>query len=224
VKTKTLPVASLVEDFAFYPRNRVDDAHVGDLVRALQSGATLPPVVVDAESLRIVDGVHRSRAHRRHFGEDAKVAVELRKYTDDRALFLDAVALNSAHGRKLDRHDQTRIVLRLRELGATDELIALRLHVPEPQVTQLAIRVVMAPDGPVPSKRGLEHLRGQTFTSEQVAVMGSVRSAEAGRLALELIRLLNADLVDLDDDVVVSRLRELHDVISERVQRVAVPA
>lgn len=221
MKPKHIALATLVEDFSLYPRHRVDDSHVSDLVRALQAGATLPPIIADAKSLRIADGVHRRRAYVRHLGEDATALVELRHYEDDAALFLDAVDLNSAHGRKLDRHDQTRIVLRLRELNVPDQQIAIRLHVPEPQVQHLAIRVVMAPSGPVPSKRGLEHMRGRDMTNEQVAVMDSVRSAEAGRLCLELTRLLNAELVDLGDDVVMARLRELNTVINRVLHAVA---
>lgn len=221
MKTKQVPLASLIEDYGLYPRHRVDDSHISDLLRAFQSGAELPPIVVDAASNRIVDGVHRVRMYRRALGDDAVVRAELRQYKDDAELFLDAVELNSAHGRKLDRHDQTRIVLRLRELNVPDHHIAMRLHVPEPQIKQLAIRVVMSPSGPVPSKRGLEHMRGQDMTTEQVAVMESVRSAEAGRICLELTRLLRAEMVDLSDDQTVGRLKELHIVIGDVLDRLA---
>lgn len=210
MKTKTVAVATLVEDFALYPRNKVDDSHVSDLVRALQAGRTLPPIIADAKSKRIVDGFHRGRAHRKHFGEEAMVQVEFREYASDAELFLDAVELNASHGRKLDRHDQTRIVLRLRELHVPDQQIAIRLHVPEPTIQHLAIRVVLTPSGDaMPSKRGLEYLRGERMTSEQVTVVGSVRSAESGRLCLELSRLLDAGLVDLDNAVIVERLQTL---------------
>lgn len=214
-------LATLVEDFGMYPRHRVDDAHVSDLVRALQAGNTLPPIIADAASLRIVDGFHRRRAYIKHQGDDAVALVELREYPDETALFLDAVAFNSAHGRKLDRQDQTRIILKLRELHVADQVISMTLHVPEPTVQQLSLRIVQAPGGPIPSKRGLEHLRGQAMTAEQVEVMKSVRSAESGRLCLELIRLLRADMVDLSDAQVIARLRELEQEIAEALRTIA---
>lgn len=220
--TKTLPLASLVEDFALYPRNRVDDSHVADLVRALQAGQDLPHIVVDAKSRRIVDGVHRRRAMLKHFGEDAAVAVDVRKYADDTALFLDAVALNAQHGRKLDRHDQTRIVLRLRELNVADTVIASTLHVPEPQIQTLAIRVVYEPSGQaMPAKRGLRHLYGQPVTVEQVQTIRSVRSAEAGRLCLELTKLLETNLIDLSDERIVQQLRALSESIDKSLRSLA---
>lgn len=221
MKPKTIAVATLVEDFGLYPRHRVDDSHVSDLVRALQSGRALPPIIADAESKRIVDGFHRRRAYLKHFGEEATAPVELRTYADEAALFMDSVELNSAHGRKLDRHDQTRIVLKMRELNIGDQQIALTLHVPEPVIQTLSIRIVHSPSGPIPSKRGLEHMRGQQLTGEQVAVMESVRSAEAGRLCMELTRLLRAEMVDLSDEQIVSRLRELQQAIEESLHALA---
>jgi len=206
MKTKKVAVASLIEDFDLYPRNRVDDGHVGDLVRAVNSGEELPPIVVDEKTMRIVDGFHRRRAYLRAVGEEAMAVVDLRRYKNDAEAFLDAVALNSAHGRKLDRHDQTRIVLKLRELHVPDNQIAVTLHVPEPTVQQLSMRIVMVQAGVRPFKRGLEHMRGQTLSNEQMAVVDSVRSAEAGRLSLELTRLLDAGLVDLTDPQIVERL------------------
>ncbi len=218
---KKMAIASLVEDFSLYPRHRVDDSHVGDLTRALQAGHTLPPIIADAKSLRIVDGFHRRRAYIKFAGDEAAAFVELRRYKDEAALFLDAVSLNSSHGRKLDRHDQTRVVLRLRELQVPDQRIALQLHVPEPTIQQLALRVVMAPAGVLPSKRGLEHMRGKEMSESQVSVMGSVRSAEAGRLCLELTRLLDADLVDMSDDTIIQRLKALSEAIERALRAVA---
>lgn len=221
MKAKTLAVASLVVDFSLYPRHNVDETNVGDLLRALQAGHTLPPIIAEAKSLRIVDGIHRRLAYLKYFGEEATAPVELRSYDTDAAFFMDAVSLNSAHGRKLDRHDQTRIVLLFRELKVSDQDIAITLHVPEHQVQQLSIRTVIGPNGPIPSKRGLEHMRGEAMTEEQVSVMGSVRSGEAGRLCLELTRLLDAGMVNLDDDAIVARLQALQVAISNAIEGVA---
>ena len=223
MKSKSVALASLVEDFSLYPRNSVDQVHISDLVRAIQSGQELPLIVVDEKTLRIVDGVHRGRALTRVLGGDAKVKVEVRRYESDAALFLDAVALNANHGRKLDRHDQVRIVLRLRELNVDDKTIAVALHVPEPTIPTLSVRVVYDQSGSAhPAKRGLKHISGQTLTDEQLKTIQSVRSAEAGRLCIELTRLLDNELVDLEDEVVVGRLQSLSKSIDSALQ--AVPA
>lgn len=221
---KTIPLKTLVIDDTLYPRRGVDDTHTSDLLRALQSGAVLPPIIADTNTLRIVDGVHRRAALLKHLGEDGETEVVLRAYPDDKALFLDAVLLNSSHGRKLDRDDQVRIVLRMRELGVADPEIAIRLHVPEPTIQTLALRVIMTPDGLAPSKRGFEHLHGSSLTQAQVSAMASVRSGETGRLCLELTRLLEHRLVDLDDQKVVGQLRQLHAVITAALESANVVA
>jgi hypothetical protein len=225
MKTKTVPAASLVEDFSLYPRNTVSDTHVNDLARALSAGDSLPPIVAEKGTLRIVDGVHRRRAHIKAFGDEATVEVDLRTYENEAELYLEAVRFNSAHGRKLDRHDQTRIVLRLQELQVEPSAIALALHVPEQEIRTLAIRVVYDEAGTaVPQKRGLEHLRGTVLRPEQVTAMKSVRSAEVGRLCLELTRLIEHDLVDYEDSRVVDRLMNLNRVLFSAVERIKVPA
>jgi ParB-like chromosome segregation protein Spo0J len=225
MKTKTVPAASLVEDFSLYPRNTVSDTHVNDLARALSAGDSLPPIVAEKGTLRIVDGVHRRRAHIKAFGDEATVEVDLRTYENEAELYLEAVRFNSAHGRKLDRHDQTRIVLRLQELQVEPSAIALALHVPEQEIRTLAIRVVYDEAGTaVPQKRGLEHLRGTVLRPEQVTAMKSVRSAEVGRLCLELTRLIEHDLVDYEDSRVVDRLMSLNRVLFSAVERIKVPA
>jgi hypothetical protein len=225
MKTKTIAAASLVEDFSLYPRNTVSDTHVNDLARALSAGESLPPIVAEKGTLRIVDGVHRRRAHIKSFGDEATVEVDLRTYESEAELYLEAVRFNSAHGRKLDRHDQTRIVLRLQELQVEPSAIALALHVPEQEIRTLAIRVVYDEAGTaVPQKRGLEHLRGTVLRPEQVTAMKSVRSAEVGRLCLELTRLIEHDLVDYEDSRVVDRLMSLNRVLFSAVERIKVPA
>jgi len=205
--------ASLVEDFGFYPRNHVDDTHVNDLARALAAGDTLPPLIVDRASRRIVDGFHRRRAYLKAFGDKAKVPVVYHAYTSDTELLTDAVRLNASHGRKLDRHDQTRIVLLCRTLQVPDQTIAVMLHVPEPVVQQLSIRILQAPSGPIPSKRGLEHMRGQRITIDQQNAIAKVRSGEVGRLCEELSSLVSHDLVDWDNTTVVDQLRALAQLI-----------
>lgn len=216
-----IELAKLVKDYTLYPRNDVNDMHVRDLLTALTAGATLPPIIAEAKTFRIVDGFHRYEAFSKHLGTAGVVPVELRTYASDAALFLDAVALNSGHGRKLDRHDQTRIVLRLRELHVDDQTIAVTLHVPEPEIPILAVRVLHDSTGQrIPLKRGLQHLRGQKLTANQIKVVSSVRSGEAGRLCMELSGLLREGLVDLTDHRIVTQLQELAHHIEEALRSV----
>jgi hypothetical protein len=225
MKTTTVAATTLVEDLALYPRNQVDDQHVTDLVRALSSGAQLPPVVAERKTNRIVDGVHRRRAQMKLLGEAAKIEVDFRDYESEADFYLDAVRLNAGHGRRLDRQDQTRIVLRLQELKVDERTIASALHIPEPDIRTLAVRIVYDSAGTaVPQKRGLEHLRGQRLSDQQIDAMKSVRSAEAGRLCLELLRLLENDLIDYEDPKVEQRLKQLATAVTAALRTIRTQA
>lgn len=222
---KLVPAVQLIEDFSLYPRNTLDDVHVGDLVRAIQAGATLPPIIAQRGSGRIVDGFHRRRAWIKVRGEDVEVPVEFRDYADDAALFLAAVTANAEHGRKLDRDDQVRIILRSRELKVEDRVIAVSLHVPEERVRVLSMRVIRDDEGTeIPSKRGLEHLAGQELTPAQIDTVNSVRSAEAGRLALELTRLLRDGLVNVSHPPVLRRLLALQQTLGDTLKQLGAVA
>lgn len=169
--------------------------------------------------------MHRRLALLKVYGEESTAAVDLRKYKSDAELYMEAVALNSAHGRPLSRQDQTRIVLRLREFGVETQKIAMNLHIPEPTVEKLAMRIVMDVSGAsVPAKRGLEHMHGQQFTQQQMAAMSSVRSAEVGRLCIELRKLLEAELVDLSDEQTVRQLVSLSEAIAAAIKPMQVSA
>ena len=172
--TEQLPIAKLVEDMSIYPRHEIDMQHVGGIVQALEAGGQLPPIVADKKSLRIVDGWHRCRAYKRFLGSEGVIDVELRAFRDDKAIMLEAVNLNATHGRKLDRIDQVRIAVMLREFGIQTSRIALALHVTERQVEKLHIRIATASveshgtitgTTNVALKRPVQHLAGTRLSA-----------------------------------------------------------
>ena len=50
-----VPLSQLVKDYTVYPRKDVFWQNVESLVEALRAGATLPPIIVDRATHRIVD-------------------------------------------------------------------------------------------------------------------------------------------------------------------------
>jgi len=180
VKPTPLPLAALVEDMATYPRHHVDEQYVSQLAEALRAGASLPPVVADKASRRLVDGWHRVRAYRRVLGAAGVIDVELRTYPNEAALLFDAIAGNAGHGRKLDRIDQVRSVLLAESAGLAAEQIAAALRVTPERVRTLRIRVAFAPAPPgtpgaapgglikIALKRPVLHLVGRALSPEQL--------------------------------------------------------
>jgi hypothetical protein len=218
-------LASLVEDFTLYPRGTVNANHVRDLRRALEADNTLPPIVAEADTLRIVDGFHRRRAYIAHLGADAAVRVELRQYESDRELYRDAARLNAAHGQPLDRHDQVRVAVRLRELGSDDTEIAATLHVTTERVEALLLNLTAKThDGElVALKSSVRHLAGRTLTDQQEQAHPRITGTATLRLVGDLRDRLRHSLMDLDSEQVRAGLDALSREIREALERFKAP-
>jgi ParB-like chromosome segregation protein Spo0J len=59
IERTTMLASELMIDFNLYPRHAIDSTHVNDLLNALKAGAKLPPVVINQQDKRVVDGFHR---------------------------------------------------------------------------------------------------------------------------------------------------------------------
>lgn len=209
-----LPLAALVEDLTIYPRHAVDPHHIASLVDAIRAGNTLPPIIVEKGTNRIVDGMHRARALRKVLGENGTVAAITKEYATEADLLLDAISMNASHGRKLDRMDQARAVLLAEAAGVSVQAISVVLHMPEEKVQQLRIRVAYTEPGgpPVVLKRPAAHLSGKILTEEQrhahqsmpgtsllltarqlrISLESGIANSEDGKLRLELVALQGA--------------------------------
>lgn len=214
-----IALAELVEDFSIYPREMVDDVHVGDLANALRAGAKLPPPVVDRQSKRIVDGMHRIRAFRRVLGPEGTIRVELWEYDSELELFLDAARRNGGHGRKLSRSDQVRVLIIARRLGLEDESqVAVALSVPDERLSLLKTRILVGPGGDeFPSKHGVEIEAGTQVKSETREAIRHRRGINALRAIRELQDLVRLELVPLDEEKIRRALLDLVAMIQERL-------
>lgn len=220
MKTARIPLASMVEDYSLYPRASVNDTHIRELRRSLESGDQLPPIILEAGTLRIVDGFHRRRALIGHLGADAVVKAELREYPDELALYRDAAALNATHGQPLDRDDQVRVAVRMRELGADDEVISATLHTPVARVVELVARYTAYSQGgeTVVLKPAARHLAGETLTVEQEAVQPHITGTATLRLVSDLRARLRASIVDLENPKVRQKLAALVEEVTQALE------
>jgi hypothetical protein len=216
----SVPVCKLIEDMSIYPRHAVDDANVSGLINALRAGATLPPVVVEAKSLRIVDGWHRARAYRRVIGPDAVVDVEEKTYESEEALLLDAIQLNAAHGRRLDKIDQIRVATLCAERGIALVKVAAVLHMPAEKVERLSVQLARAPEsGPgtitgtvqVALKRPVVHLAGQNLTAEQVKAHQRAPGVSYLLIANQLADAIHHGFINQADERLMVALRGLYE-------------
>jgi len=225
-KTKTICVAELVEDMDIYPRHAIDTSHVQALSFALEAGTTLPPIVADQKSKRIIDGWHRKRAYRRIHGPEAIVDVELVSYKNEAEMKLDAICRNAQHGRRFDAIDRTRCVIMLRGAGFNDGKIALALNVPEKRVEKLAIKIATAPKSAeqnVPGsnvitlKRSVSHLKGTVLSKSQAKAHASLPGTSFLLIARQLCLGLTEKMVNMEDERLIEQLAELRDLLVSRL-------
>jgi hypothetical protein len=218
VSTRALPLASLVEDAALYPRHHVDEQYVAQLAEALRAGASLPPVLADRQSRRLVDGWHRVRAYRKVLGANGVIDVELKAYPDEAALLFDAIARNAVHGRKFDRIDQVRSVLLAEDAGLAAEQIAAALRITPERVRTLRIRVAFAPAPPgeaggspirIALKRPVLHLAGKALTPEQAQAHAGAPGTSYLLISRQLRDAVTFDLVNDQDARLYRALVEL---------------
>lgn len=197
---RAVPIADLIEDDNIYPRHKVDGSYVVDLVRAIEAGAQLPPPLVDAATMRIVDGYHRVRAHRR-LDADGEIECMVRTFADESEVIAAAVEANATHGRKLDVQDKTRAALMLRKQGFDVARIAVVLHTTPARVEQLTIRVVRVGEDELPAKPVCYPERGEgprRLSPDQYQVMRSAPGLGTAQRLTQLAAELEAGLIDAD--------------------------
>lgn len=90
-------------------RNGESDRHVRVLAEAAEK---LPPIIVHAQSMRVIDGTHRVRAAVMRGAKE--IEAKIYRGNDDDAFVL-AVRMNIAHGLPLTRADRTTAAVRIIE-------------------------------------------------------------------------------------------------------------
>lgn len=212
---KRFKIAELILDFDLYPRNNVDSHNVTAMVDALSAGIELPPVIIDRKSRRVVDGFHRIRAHRRFHGKDAEVYVVEKSYATDAEIFLDAARYNAAHGAKLDPCDRAHCIIIAERLQIPYAEIAGALHMPLDRVKSLRqTRVAKGSDGlSIPLKRTVAGFHGRRLTKRQQVANNKLSGMSQSFYANQLIELIESEMLDLEDENLIDRLRKLHDLL-----------
>jgi len=209
-----IKLALLVLDYDLYPRQDVDSANVRSLVEALNAGVELPPIVIDKQSKRVVDGIHRVHSYRRVLDETATIEVIARNYASDAEMFLDAIQLNAGHGKRLSPFDKARAILRAEELKIEVDRIAGALHITIDRVGEIEIRKGARTNGQkIIIKNTLRHLAGGKLNKKQ-----RVANDRAGGMfplyyVNQVINIIEGDVLDRENEKLMERLGELRELL-----------
>lgn len=222
-KATMIELSRLTFDPAIYPRDHVDPENVRALVRAIEAGAKLPPIVVEAGTFRIVDGVHRFHAYKASgMDADAKVAVTPVRYDSERDLFLAAIAANAAHGKRLASYDVATIAVRAEQFKLTREQLAGALQMTVESFEGLTAKRI-AYTGPATRptivKRTIGHLAGENLSEAENAANDKLGGMQARWYVGQVLTLLRSErLIRWDDDGLVEDLIALRDELTRTLR------
>ena len=216
-KTVSMKCSQLVEDFDLYPRADVDAGHVNQIMDAITSGADLPPVVACSKSKRIVDGFHRCRAWRRIHGDDYEIQVILKDYKNEQELFIEAMRSNSAHGRNMTSYDRTHAIMIAERLEIAIKDVANALNMTADKITAWRTERAVRIEGTrrmQPLKMPIRHMVGQTMTKAQSEIVPKLGGNQQLFYVRQLRMLIDNDMLDRDNEALMSELRDLAVAIS----------
>lgn len=103
------PVNDVIFDVSIYPRAQWNARTVERYAEAIQAGETLPPIILEAGTGRLLDGVHRWKAHQQ-VGADT-IEVEEHEVPAGVPAKLYAASLSARHGDRMTG-DELRSVAR----------------------------------------------------------------------------------------------------------------
>jgi len=210
-----MKAAEIILDYNLYPRNNIDSHNVRTLVDAMAAGAVIPPVVIDRKSKRAVDGFHRVLATLKKDGPDAEIEVVEKTYKNEAALFIDAARLNSCHGARLDPCDRTHCMIVAERLSIPLEAMAEALHMPADKLGALhnGRTAITAGGLTIPLKRTNQHMAGKRLNQSQIEANDRSSGMRQVFYVNQVIDLIEAKLLNQEDENLLDRLRHLHGLL-----------
>lgn len=219
-EAKQFKISRLKLDYNLYPRHRIDRYHVGKMKQAILAGATMPPIIADAKSKRVVDGFHRVEAYKAM--QNTLIPVIFKKYRIEAEMFIDAMRLNAAHGRSLTPYDKASCIARADELKIDPQSIITALNMTRERYDELKkTRLAEYKLEPVALKTSTSHLAGEKLTEEQSQYNIKAGGLNQGFYINQVIAMLECDAVDWENERVTSGLRKLYELL-EKVIKVKV--
>lgn len=219
-KTETVKVAQLVFDYDLYPRSQVDSSHVTQMVAAVEAGVELPPIIADRKTECVTDGWHRCRRATRMDGPDATVAVVFKDYKSRAEMLLDAIRLNAQNARPFSPYDRARAILLASDLKIDEKVLASALAITTERIGQLRVsKSAIVQSGKValtvPIKRTIRHMAGKRLNGRQREANEKLGGMGQRFYVNQLVELIEAELIDMEDEKLLEALRKLHGLLGQ---------
>lgn len=217
-KIQVFKIEELILDPKLYPRMKVGFLTAYQYSQAMKAGAVFPPIIVGLYKGKkyVVDGWHRVEA-KKLLGEEYIQGIA-KKYSSWKEMFVEAVKLNSKHGRPLSVQEKAKIIHKLSKMGFKPQEISEIVHVPVDKIERFKARVIIGPNGkPVYLKSTL--VKAKVSESEALAVdQDKLVGASVESLMEQLIELLEVGAVPIENDRVKELMVRLFDLLAEKLR------
>lgn len=101
--TNTIELSKVVWDKDIYPRDKWSTSTIDRYVDALEAGSQFPPIVLEKDTNRLLDGKHRLEAHKK--AGLIEITAEWRTVPGGMTARYFAASLSSQHGDRLSNAD-----------------------------------------------------------------------------------------------------------------------
>lgn len=215
-------VADVVIDEDLYPRQKVNDQHARAMVGSLEAGYTLPPIILDSQSMVLVDGRHRLIAHQ--LLSRKTIEATLKRYAERRLLFEECIALNAVQGLSLSSWDRIRAAQIGFSLGLTEDSLAKAMRTSIEHLRAISTRYATVADAEsdmpnlrrVALKASMRHLVGRQITQAQMSAIDSAPGQSYLLLVRQVIDGINFELLPPveNNPKLYKELRRLRDLLT----------
>ena len=224
--TDTKPIAALILDETLWPRHNISAANLAAITEAVRAGATMPPVVIDAKTSKVIDGWHRVHAFEHLYGPEHEIGVDARSYRNKAAMLSDAIALNVGRGHDLTRWDIARCTQLAEDVGLPFATVAdLLKWRPEKLAAYRDSRMGKTlDDRKLALKRSIRHKLNQPLNPAQENANEHLSGMAPLFHVNQLAMLIETDLLPVDDPNLAARLAYLAEIAGEWVDAHQPPA
>jgi len=210
---KLLKISDLTLDLDLYPRIKTAWLTVYQYAEAMKAGSVFPAVTVGKlkGKLFLVDGWHRVEA--RKLLKEEYIEAIVKQYEGKREMFVDAVRLNSVHGRRLSVQEMVRIMYKLEKWHFEPEKIAEIIKVPVDKIEMFRVRTIIGPNGKPLFLKAITAKAG----IDQSVNQGLFNVSSVANLLEQLVLMLENEMLVLDDEKVKELAIKVYSLLQERL-------
>ena len=199
MKSTLMKISDLIVDSELYPRIKSGWLTAYQYAQAMKANSIFPPIVVGIFEGKkyVVDGVHRIEAKK--LLKEEYIDAIVKKYENEKEMFVDAVRLNSTHGRQLSVQEKVRIIDKLKNMQFELQEISELVKVPIDKISLLQQRIIIGPKGESIYLKSVLSNAGVGTETLQKVDQTSFSVANVTALLSQLIELLESGFYSIEE-------------------------